>query len=608
MFQPLLRIAAIAAIATPAMAQWLPYGTQIMDGSQNLVTVNLGFNFTMPGGNVVTAVDVDETGRVFEVGIDTTDASESTAEMSSNLGGSINVLWDTITYTASENSSVWFNTDNSSVATVTWYEVNTTTNTTFQLQMYASGEIYMLYDSRNPEDDGIIGVCPGNGAVIPAQSDLSTAIGSSIVTTDPTIFEDFGFTAGVDAVDFVSTLLIWTPNGVGGVNGWTVAGIGGIPDPAPVAFAINEDLGGAGCVSGYTGGFVQASYTFTPDGLGNYDITSGPSQFDAAIGPATAQTADLTIQITNLDLGFVFPFPGGVSDQFVRVDPKGRVMPESLTAGETIGDWTPTVGELTGDGFPMILPLWSDWNVSEPGSGTIHFVQTIPGVSATFTWNGVKQYDTADLSVPVTFQLVMFSDGSFVITHEDIGGFNASGDDDLMMGCGTGALPDPGEIDFTALGAGINVPSGNNYEFWDASGFNEPTDLLDFIPPYEADLVALTAPLIGANWELEIQNSGASLFGFYLIGFTPVSVDLTVFGSPCNLLVNQVELVTTFTTGGGSMLPYVLPLPNDPLLNGAELFIQGAIEGAPQPPFSGFVGLPWAFSFTNAIRGVVGEY
>ena len=210
----------------------------------------------------------------------------------------------------------------------------------------------------------------------------------------------------------------------------------------------------------------------------------------------------------------------------------------------------------------------------------------------------------------LTVQCTMFPDGSFIITHEDINFFNHpdSTSRDLLVGFSDGSGVDPGEIDLTALP--VNVPIGVNKEYWDCSGTSpvELTDLLNGIDPgYIGELAPLTRPLIGANWDLEIQNTGASFFGFYLIGFTPVTVDLTVFGSPCNLLVNQVELVTTFTTGLGTMLPYSLPLPNSPALVGAELFIQGAIEGAPQPPFSGFVGLPWAFSFTNAIRGVVGD-
>ena len=48
-------VAAGLLIAAPALAQpaWLPFGTQIAIPSTTSVnTVNLGFNFTMPGGNV----------------------------------------------------------------------------------------------------------------------------------------------------------------------------------------------------------------------------------------------------------------------------------------------------------------------------------------------------------------------------------------------------------------------------------------------------------------------------------------------------------------------------------------------------------------------------
>lgn len=603
----ILRNALVVALAsTPLFAQgFLPIGNQIMDGSQNLVTVNLGFNFTMPGGNVVTSVDVDEHGRIVEVGTDPSDTSESTAEMIAIPGGSINVCWDTVSYSAANNASVFFDTDNTGLAVITWVNVTTPTITTFQCQLNGDGSVVMCYDSRTPEDDGIIGVCPGNGAVLPAQDDLSTAIASPIIGTDPTIFEDFGFTAGVDAVDWVSTAFSYIPQGAGGSAGWVVTAVTGIADPV-TPFASVEDAGSANCPVSVPG--TPTSYTFAPDGLGNYDITSSASLYNATIGAATGIAADDTLQ-NGYDLGFTFTWPDGTAEQFAAIDPNGRVLPDST--GD-FGDFSPSLAELTTNTWTSICPFWIDMNVTEPGSGEIHFT-TNPGVSATITWNDVKQYDISD-SIPggLTFQLQLFADNSFIITHENIDLFNApeigTSADDLIVGCGTGVAPDPGEIDFTALGT-VNVAIGNNYEFWDSSGIApvEPTDLVNYLAPFYGTLASLTDPLINTTWSVQIQGTGAATFGFYLVGFTQTTLPLDPFGSPCNLLITDPQLFTTFASGSGDMTQWDLPLPNDPLLNGTPLYIQGAIDAAPQPPFAPFAGLPWAFSFTNALKGTIGQ-
>ncbi|HEB52551.1 MAG TPA: hypothetical protein ENI87_04765, partial [bacterium] len=366
-------VAALLASSAFAQVQFLPIGNQIMDGSQNMVTVNLGFNFTMPGGNVVTAVDVDEHGRVVEVGTDPSDSSETTAEMVGNPTGSINVLWDYNGYSAANNAGVYFDTDNATVATITWVNVVFIgAPCTYQLQLYASGNIAMVYDSNCPPDDGIIGVCPGNGATLPAPSNLDDAINvAPIVTSDPTVFEDFGFTAGIDAFDIPSSGLLFVPTGAGGAAGWTVVGNAGVTDPL-LPFATNENYGG-GC-------FNKVSFTYVPNPAGGYDVTAGPSQFDPNLGVSAGATADDTITAIGLDLGFQMQFPDGSLHQFVDIDPNGRILPTGVGAG----DFSPSLADLHGDGYPMICPLWSDWNVTESTSDDIYF-NTNPGVSATFT-------------------------------------------------------------------------------------------------------------------------------------------------------------------------------------------------------------------------------
>lgn len=605
--QRILSCALLAATASaPAFAQngFLPIGNQIMDGSQNMVTVNLGFNFTMPGGTVVSSVDVDEHGRIVEVGTDPSDGTETIAKLIGNPGASICALWDFTSYNSADNSTVFFDTDNSTRAVITWVNVNTPVDCTFQMQLWADGRIVTCYDSRCPVDDGIIGLSPGNGAPTPTQVDLITAVGSAIVTTEVTVVEDFDF-SGPTAFDIPSTALEFIPTGIGGSGGYTIVGNGGVADPI-TPFAFNTDLGDAGCPAGYDpSNAINQTYFFIPDGAGNYDITAGPSVFDPNIGTDLMFTADDTKQ-TDFDLGFQFPWPSGL-DNLVDIDPNGRILPSNSTDG---GDFSPTPGEH--DDAEAIAVFWNDFNVNEPGSGNVHLI-TNPGVSATITWNDVKQFDPSDSVDGMTVQVTLFPDGSFWITHQDIGAFNdpavGTSARDLLVGFSDGSGVDPGEIDLTNLP--VSVPVGVNYEWWDCSGTSplEPTDLLGpyLDASYLAELVGVTTPVTGTNWEVQAQDVGATTLGFYVIGLGQQTLNLSAFGCPCNLLVTNDVVQVALPDGLGDLTALSIPIPNDPSLTGGTLYVQAAIDNAPVPPFGNFAGLSFLqISFSNAIGGTIG--
>ena len=392
------------------------------------------------------------------------------------------------------------------------------------------------------------------------------------------------------------TALEFVPNGTGGAGGWTVIGTGGIADPEHF-FANNRAIAGGGC-------FVPVTYSYVPNGEGGYDVTAGPSLFDPVLGSLAGATDDDDITAVGLDLGFAMPFPDGSLVQFVDVDPNGRIVPTTLAGTE--GDFSPSIGDITGDGYPYFFGWWTDWNVEEPTSDGIYF-RTAPGV-ATFTWNNVAQFGINPVPT-CTWQIKLFDDGSVQITHQDMLDFNpaiiGNSADDAAVGLTTGAVPDPGEIDHSSLTSTPTIVSGYAYEFWDASGSApaEPVDLL-----FDgARMAGLTEPFLGANWTLQIQGSGAALFGFYVIGFGTGNANLAFLGSPCTLVVTADVLDLQTTNGLGDLNPFVLPIPADPALASVELFVQGAYQQPIAPPFGGFVGLPFAFAFTNGIRGIIGE-
>lgn len=573
-----------------AQNQFAPVGNPINTGAANAVyTVNLGFSFMMPGGNVVTAVDVDTEGRIVEVGSVPSDGSESTTEMTANPTSSINVMWDAVGIATP--GGIFFQSNNSSLAVISWVNNTTPTACTFQCQLFASGNIVMVYDSRCPADDGIIGICPGNGTVLPAPSDLSGAINSTpILSANPTVFEDFGTTAGINTFDFPSSALEFIPLGGGGVNGWTVIGNIGVTDPLD-PFASSESFGG-GC-------FVPASYTYAPNGSGGYTVIGTASLFDSNIGALVGATEDDTITAINVDIGFPMLFPDGFTYTLVDIDPNGRIIPSGFNA---FGDFSPTIFELNNDGYPMICGLWADWNVTESTSDGIYF-NTVPGVSATFTWNNVAQFgpDPAPVS---TWQVTLLATGSIQITHENLSRYNSTvSADDTIVGISNGYGPDPGEIDHTALPAST---TSYPYEFWDSSGPTpaEPVTLIFDTP----QLSATTNPIMGNAWELQTQQSGTANFGLYIVGFDSANIDLTGLGSPCTQSV-VADLVHFQTANGlGDITPYLIGIPTTPMLAGFELFVQGAVDLPIGSGFGGFAGLPFALSWSNAIKGTVGSF
>ena len=80
---------------------------------------------------------------------------------------------------------------------------------------------------------------------------------------------------------------------------------------------------------------------------------------------------------------------------------------------------------------------------------------------------------------------------------------------------------------------------------------------------------------------------------------------MVFFGSPCNLLVSN-DVVLFKLAAGGSAQPCTLAIPNAAPLVGAQIFAQGVHDMPPVAPYTGFLGLPVAYYFTNAGVGTLG--
>lgn len=152
-------------------------GASLGLGDDSISTQALGFSFTMPGGNVVTSIDVDSNGRVLEGGTGSSDFSATVAELLSSTSGVLCGFWTDINPGAA--GDVTFFTDNAGFASVTWTDApqfGQTNALTFQIQLRAPSEwSLVLSDVQSfASDDLLIGCSGGGGAADPGESDFST--------------------------------------------------------------------------------------------------------------------------------------------------------------------------------------------------------------------------------------------------------------------------------------------------------------------------------------------------------------------------------------------------------------------------------------------------
>ncbi|MCK5945036.1 MAG: hypothetical protein KAI24_23815 [Planctomycetes bacterium] len=614
-----LRLAlAVLLLAVPSLAQyqWLPLGSLVSSGQDTIagaskVEFDLGFPFTMPGGAVTSVIEVGNLGS-FTAADGNLCCSNCPAHTLINQLDARVFVFNAHHEFLGADAGVFGYTDGATVAAVTWTGVQTATvPSTFQVQLYADGRVVMLYDSscNNTGTCHLIGLAPGSGAPVPATTDFTsvTAAGPYVVA-DTTVYQD---QCPSGTISLAGSALEFAPIGAGGASGWTITRQTGLADPE---FARTRSEATSGC-------FQKVSYTFAPDGVGGYDVTSGPSQYDPVVGALAGVTGNVVIHATNLDLGFPMLFPDGNTYQFVDIDPSGRILPTGMAG--TVGDWMPSEHVIQNAGYPFFFGLWTDWDVLGPGADGVYF-KTAPG-SATFTWRDVPQdwssfHNGGGMMQPCTWQITLLQGGTVVITHEDLRGLNPSirglnaADgyihlEDTAVGITSGQPHATGEIDLSMMSsAPSNVP-GYAYEHWDCSAnpqvgstVQEPVDLL----LDTADLVGFSMPVLGGAWELQVQDVGSAAFGFYVVGTTAANSDLTLLGSPC---VRRVALDLTefrLADGLGGLQPWTLAIPSTPSLVGVTLFAQGVVQEPIGGSYGSFLGLPFGTSWTNPVRGTLG--
>ncbi len=196
----------------------------------------LGFAFPLPGGGTTNSIDVDSNGWIGLVA-NAHGASDYTESVTEFLGNPqrIAACWDDLN--PSNGGGVYFDTA-PGMAYITWAGVPEFSNTgsnTFQIQLMASGEFVLAYESMTVADC-LVGHSLGNGTADPGPSDLSNPVSittlSHGVNAPPTFgsqitmtTRDFpaGSTAGVHvmALSGLNPGIDLTPQGMPGCFQYT---------------------------------------------------------------------------------------------------------------------------------------------------------------------------------------------------------------------------------------------------------------------------------------------------------------------------------------------------------------------------------------------------
>lgn len=176
---------------------------------------------------------------------------------------------------------------------------------------------------------------------------------------------------------------------------------------APIVPARNESYGTAcgGAPSSFYQTFVEGQafdlvgLTLTPDNAAApnfYQVTAGAAAFDATQVNATPNSVGDDSVVSHTP-GFTFNFPGG-STAAIGACTNGYVW---LNGTTTVGDFSPTVGELLG-GAPRIAAYWRDLHAgfntaTNPNSGLhVLTVGAAPNRVCYVTWFNVGAFNTVN--------------------------------------------------------------------------------------------------------------------------------------------------------------------------------------------------------------------
>ncbi len=476
------------------------------------------------------------------------DGQSTAAEL---VGGPPRVcpLWTDINMVVANGASVYINATPAK-CTITWSRAvgyGTTLQFDVQAQLFPNGEILFVYGAgaSNSSTFGptwhaaITGVSPGQGAVLPAASDL--ILGGA--TIDNTLYEEW---LAQGTFDLANNSLRLVPAAPGW--GYTMQGA-----PANCAATTNY---GIGCIDVSdtfyeymaAGTFDLAGTTLTMLRQGNgYIVLNTLPGTLVTPTPAAAIIAngDDTEQIVTLSAAM--PVAGG-STNALTVCSNGRIALSSTGNGNA---WTPVVNTFLGWSSTTIAADWHDYSPQLAGSGKIKF-EEIAG-TAYVTWDGVYSYQTTS---PSRFQYQFhLATGDCTIVYDT---FGTGGLWAHLVGYSVGGpSPNPQVLDISALAAPVNV--------------------------YDTVAVGLRLATVGypslgsTAFSYDISEVPNVLpLAFLFFGDTQINpgIDLTFLGMPGCFAYTSANLISLGVPIAGGTGSLALPIPNNAALAGVSLASQ----------------------------------
>jgi hypothetical protein len=360
--------------------------------------------------------------------------------------------------------------------------------------------------------------------------------------------------AGASAGGPPGTAIANTPRVFNGTIHYTIAGSGTVAQRSTY---------GTGCYQRFasfyeyfatsaTFDLANTSMSMLWNGSG-YLVLPGVTAFVPPSAAATTVTLGDDAQ-TAVNLSTPFPHAGGATSSLV-VCSNGYV---SVATGNGTGY---TASAQTMLNAPQTgWWNWSDYNPSATAGGRVKFEQI--GSVAYVTWDGVYDYGGTGPANANTFQFQFDSaSGSVHLVMQGMSTIGGSISDARLVGFSPGGNSlDPGSTDLSVV-----VPQTIS------------------LPPVEAPLAlaASARPVLGTSVNLVTSNAPGQNVGVNFLGFGQVpapGVDLGFLGAAgCVALIDVNQAIGNVISNAG--LPGVsmsitLPIPNDPALNGWQLFSQ----------------------------------
>jgi hypothetical protein len=549
----LLTALALGATLTAQVCPERGLGTALGTGDDTMFAMQpIGFAFPF-GGMTWTDVHVNCNGYFFlsnggvpAVPAGNGDYSSTPGELVAG-GPRVCVLWNDLNITALNNASVYID-STSSRCTITWdnaINYGHTTRFQMQAQLFPSGEIRLFWSQGATNNStynfaagsGVVGVSPGQNALLPSPSDLS----ASGTTTSDTLYEHWQ-TQGTFDLPLRSLQLIPTnPGWVWFTTTWT-------------GCATTRDFG-LGCVDARdsfyevmpAAAFDLANTRIAMVRSGNgYLVTNASSAPFVAPSPSASIIANGDDVVQTIQLAQAMPVPGG-STQFLTVSSNGNIV---LGATGNGASFAPDAGNFLAYANTVIAAAWHDYNPTFGGSGKVVFEQ-IAGV-AYVTWNDVYSYNTAS---PDRFQYQFdLTSGTVTIVYQAMG---AQGNP-YLVGYSTGG---PG---VRAIASDLSVELGASIAIADtgAQGLTLTTNGLPLVGNAGFGYAASSVPAV-------------SPVGILFFGDTATPpLDLGFLGmGGCRAYTNANLVSVTFPVAGGTGTQS-LPIPAVNALIGTNLVSQ----------------------------------